>query len=253
MSYLALTYGPEKVIAWVNRTEGSKPGFRAQFDAVFGAPLPNVWRQWIEWERTFQQANLDRLRENPITPYRKVTDRALGSVSRAVVDRTTGTAYLGVFYPGQVSHLASLDLKTGKMKKLCVHRKGATRAFPAGHPGVPEDYRNVGQPVLVPGTMGTASYVLVGTPQAMAETWGSVCHGAGRQMSRTQSLKTVHARELVSELARRNIEVMSASLKTVAEEAPPAYKDVNEVVDVCHGAGISKRVAKLTPIGVVKG
>jgi len=119
MSYLALTYGPEKVIAWVNRTEGSKPGFRAQFDAVFGAPLPNVWRQWIEWERTFQQANLDRLRENPITPYRKVTDRALGSVSRAVVDRTTGTAYLGVFYPGQVSHLASLDLKTGKMKKLC--------------------------------------------------------------------------------------------------------------------------------------
>ncbi len=119
MSYLALTYGPEKVIAWVNRTEGSKPGYGAQFDAVFGAPLPHVWGQWIEWERSFQQGNLKRLRQYPITPYRKLTDRALGSVSRAVIDRRTDTVYLGVFSPGQVSHIASLDLKTGQMKKLC--------------------------------------------------------------------------------------------------------------------------------------
>jgi hypothetical protein len=118
MSYLALNYGPERVIAWVNRTEGSKPGFGAQFDAVFGAPLPNVWRQWIEWERIFQQGNLGRLRQHPITAYRPVTERSLGSVSRAVVDRNTNTAYFGVYFPGQVSHLASMDLANGTMKKL---------------------------------------------------------------------------------------------------------------------------------------
>jgi hypothetical protein len=119
MSYLALTYGPEKVIEWVSRSEGSKPGYGAQFKAVFGEALPEVWSRWIEWERRFQRENLDRLGQNPLTAYRKVTERALGSVSRAQVDRSTNTLYLALHFPGQVSHIASLDLASGTMKKLC--------------------------------------------------------------------------------------------------------------------------------------
>jgi tRNA-splicing ligase RtcB len=138
-------------------------------------------------------------------------------------------------------------------RKLLVHRKGATRAFPPGHPQVPADYRTVGQPVLVPGTMGTESYVLAGTERAMKETWGSTCHGAGRVMSRTQALKGVRGRELAHALAQQGITVRSDSYKTLAEEAPTAYKDVSAVVDVCDKAGISRKVAKLKPIGVVKG
>ena len=119
MSYVALTYGPQKVIRWVERSEDSKPGYGAQFKAVFGDPLSAVWSRWITWERSFQQANLDRLRQSPITAYRKLTENALGSVSRAVIDRSSDTAYFGVHYPGQVSHLASFNLKTGAMRKLC--------------------------------------------------------------------------------------------------------------------------------------
>ena len=141
----------------------------------------------------------------------------------------------------------------GKKQKLMIHRKGATRAFPPGHPDVPQDYRNVGQPVLIPGTMGTASYVLAGTLGAMDETWGSTCHGAGRLMSRTQSLRNVRGEELARELERGGIFVKSDSWKTLAEEAPNAYKDVRQVVEVCHRAGISKKVAKLKPLGVIKG
>lgn len=119
MSYLALTYAPEKVIQWVSRSEDSRPGYAAEFKVVFGEPLPAVWSRWITWERSFQGENLGRLRQNPITGYRKLTERALGSVSRAVVDRSTDTAYFGVHYPGQVSHLVSFNLKTGAMRKLC--------------------------------------------------------------------------------------------------------------------------------------
>lgn len=138
-------------------------------------------------------------------------------------------------------------------RKLVVHRKGATRAFPAGDARIPEDYRAVGQPVLIPGTMGTESYVLVGTERAMKETWGSTCHGAGRIMSRTQALKGVRGQALAKDLKKHGIVVWSDSWKTLAEEAPSAYKDVSEVVDVCHGAGISRKVARLKPRGVVKG
>lgn len=138
-------------------------------------------------------------------------------------------------------------------RKLLVHRKGATRAFAPGHPAVPEEYRSVGQPVIIPGTMGTESYVLTGTEQAMKETWGSTCHGAGRVMSRTQALKNVRGETLAQELKKQGIEVKSDSWKTLAEEAPFAYKDVGEVVGVCHSAGISKKVVKLKPMGVVKG
>lgn len=141
----------------------------------------------------------------------------------------------------------------GKKRKVCVHRKGATRAFPAGHPEVPEPYRAVGQPVFVPGSMGTYSYVLVGTDQAMKETFGTTCHGAGRMMSRTQALKMVQGRELQKQLKDQGIEIRTDSYKGLAEEAPFAYKDVSEVVEVCHKSGISRKVARMKPIGVVKG
>ncbi len=118
MSYLALTYGPQKLIQWVSRTPDSKRGYGAQFAAVYGEPLPVVWTRWIASERSFQKENLERLRQYPTTSYRKVTEHALGSVSRAVVDRATGTAYFGVDYPGQVAYLASFDLKTGATRKL---------------------------------------------------------------------------------------------------------------------------------------
>lgn len=141
----------------------------------------------------------------------------------------------------------------GRKMKLCVHRKGATRAFPAGHPEVPERYRSAGQPVLIPGTMGTFSYVAVGTELAMKETFGTTCHGAGRAMSRTKAMKQVNGRQLQKDLEAKEILVRTASYRGLAEEAPFAYKDVNEVVEVCHRAGISRKVARLKPIGVVKG
>ncbi len=141
----------------------------------------------------------------------------------------------------------------GKTRKLCVHRKGATRAFPAGHPDVPARYRDVGQPVLLPGSMGTHSYVLVGTEQALKETWGTTAHGAGRRMSRTQAAKQVHGSELLRELQKQGVQVRTDSLRGLAEEAPLAYKDVSEVVEACHQSGISRKVARMRPLGVVKG
>jgi len=141
----------------------------------------------------------------------------------------------------------------GKEKVLCVHRKGATRAFPAGRPEVPADLRSIGQPVLIPGDMGRYSYILVGTQKAMDETWGSVCHGAGRAMSRHQAMKTFTAGELLSELEKKGIIARAASKKGLVEEAPEAYKDVREVVDVVANSGIAKKVARMKPLGVVKG
>jgi len=141
----------------------------------------------------------------------------------------------------------------GKEKMLCVHRKGATRAFPAGHPEIPEDYRNVGQPVLIPGDMGRYSYVLVGTEQAMRETWGSVCHGAGRLMSRSAATRQISVAGLLAELEDAGVTVRAASKKGLVEEAPEAYKDVREVVNIVDQAGLAKKVAKMKPLGVVKG
>jgi len=141
----------------------------------------------------------------------------------------------------------------GKRMKLYVHRKGATRAFDTTRPEVPQKYRSVGQPVLIPGDMGSASYVLVGTPQAMAETFGSTCHGAGRLMSRTSATKRFSANEVVSMLQGRGVYIRAASRDGIVEEAPGAYKDVDDVVRIAHGAGISKMVARLKPIGVMKG
>ena len=141
----------------------------------------------------------------------------------------------------------------GKKQKLCVHRKGATRAFPAGHPDIPEKYSSIGQPVLIPGDMGRFSYILVGTEQAMVETFGSTCHGAGRMQSRAAVKRHLWGRDVLESLAARGIIIRTGSLSGLAEEAPEAYKDVTSVVNVAHNAGISKIVARTKPIGVIKG
>lgn len=141
----------------------------------------------------------------------------------------------------------------GEEMTLCVHRKGATRAFAPGHPEIPALYRQVGQPVLIPGDMGTASFVCKGTQKAMEETFGSTCHGAGRVMSRSQALKRAKGRAIERELAERGIVVRAQGRKTLGEEMPEAYKDVEAVVRVMDGAGISPRVARLRPLGVIKG
>lgn len=142
---------------------------------------------------------------------------------------------------------------SGRKVKLCVHRKGATRAFPAGHPDVPGDYLSIGQPVIIPGDMGTASWVLVGTQKAMDETFGSTCHGAGRVWSRSHAMKEISGHEVKARLEKEGILVLSTSTKTLAEETPEAYKDVDEVVEVAHSAGISKKVARMRPVAVIKG
>jgi tRNA-splicing ligase RtcB len=141
----------------------------------------------------------------------------------------------------------------GKRQTVCVHRKGATRSFPPGHAVLNDEYRRVGQPVIIPGDMGTASYVLVGTQKAMEETFGSTCHGAGRVLSRKAAKKASKGRAINRELEDRGIIVRWTGRATLAEEMPEAYKDVSQVVEVVHGAGISLKVAKLKPIGVVKG
>jgi tRNA-splicing ligase RtcB len=141
----------------------------------------------------------------------------------------------------------------GRAVRVCVHRKGATRAFGPGSPVLPADYRKVGQPVLVPGSMGTASWVLLGTAGSMNQTFGSTCHGAGRVMSRTAAKKTVQGQKLRDEMENDGITVRAGSLAGLAEEAPLAYKDVDRVVNVVHDAGIARKVARLKPLAVIKG
>jgi len=141
----------------------------------------------------------------------------------------------------------------GAVKQVCVHRKGATRAFPPGHRDVPEAYRGVGQPVIIPGSMGTASWVLVGQPGSMDESFGTTCHGAGRMMSRTAAVKLASGRRIDKELDALGIIARARGHKGLAEEQPAAYKDVDQVVEVVHNAGISKKVARLRPVGVIKG
>jgi tRNA-splicing ligase RtcB len=138
-------------------------------------------------------------------------------------------------------------------KNVCVHRKGATRAFPPGSKLIPEKYKNVGQPVLIPGDMGRYSYIAVGTEKAMDETFGSSCHGAGRNLSRRKALKNARGRDLMKELNEKGIVIQAKGYKTIAEEMPDAYKDVADVVDVMHNEGITKKVAIVKPIGVIKG
>jgi tRNA-splicing ligase RtcB len=141
----------------------------------------------------------------------------------------------------------------GKKKKVCVHRKGATRAFAPGNPLIPIKYKEYGQPVLIPGDMGRYSFVAAGTEKAMKETFGSSCHGAGRMQSRHQALKAAKGRNIISELNKKGIAVEAKGIKTIAEEMPEAYKDVSNVVDVMHNSGITLKVAKIRPVGVIKG
>lgn len=141
----------------------------------------------------------------------------------------------------------------GRKKRVWVHRKGATRAFPAGHPEVPSAYRAVGQPVIIPGDMGRASWILCGEPGAMERTFGTTCHGAGRAMSRTAAVKEAAGRRIDKELEARGVIARAQTKKGLAEEQPKAYKNVDDVVDVVHAAGLSSKVARMRPIGVIKG
>ncbi|HXV77011.1 MAG TPA: RtcB family protein, partial [Candidatus Polarisedimenticolaceae bacterium] len=141
----------------------------------------------------------------------------------------------------------------GGEREVWVHRKGATRAFPPGHPELPAAYREIGQPVLIPGDMGRASWVLVGRQGSMERTFGTTCHGAGRAMSRTAALRSARGRRIDRELERRGVIARARTLRGLAEEQPEAYKDVDVVVDVVDRAGLSSKVARLRPVGVVKG
>jgi tRNA-splicing ligase RtcB len=171
--------------------------------------------------------------------------RAVGSVLGA--DAAEGTVQVY-----DVAHnVAKVELHGGR--RVCVHRKGATRAFPAGSEEIPAAYREVGQPVFIPGSMGTASFVLAGEPGAMERTFGTTCHGAGRRLSRTAARKRIQGGELRRELEARGIVVRCPSPKGLAEEAPFAYKDVDRVVRVVERAGLARRVVRLVPLGVVKG
>jgi tRNA-splicing ligase RtcB len=141
----------------------------------------------------------------------------------------------------------------GRKLKVCVHRKGATRAFPAGHRDIPQRYKEIGQPVLIPGDMGRCSFIAVGTERAMEESFGSTCHGAGRVLSRGAAKRSIKGKDVLRQMEERGITVKAGDIPSLAEEASLAYKDVTEVIEVVHQAGISKKVAMATPIGVIKG
>jgi len=168
----------------------------------------------------------------------------------------TGPRHVGLYTIYEVAHnIAKFETHpvNGRGREVCVHRKGATRAFGPGHPELPGAYQHIGQPVLIPGDMGRYSYVLTGTETATQETFGSTCHGAGRRMSRRQAKKEVRGRNIAQELEDRGIIVRGESKRTIDEEHSGAYKDVANVVEACEQAGISKTVAQLRPMGVIKG
>jgi tRNA-splicing ligase RtcB (3'-phosphate/5'-hydroxy nucleic acid ligase) len=183
--------------------------------------------------------------------YGRANRQLLSDAARGVFRRAAG-ARLSLVY--DVSHnLAKIEMHPvdGRPRRLCVHRKGATRAFPPGHPEVPEDIREFGQPVLIPGTLGTASYVLAGVPGG--DAFHSTCHGAGRTMSRHQAARSVTGTELRARLNRAGIAARPKSWRGLTEETPEAYKDVDAVVSASEGAGLCRKVARLVPLGVVKG
>jgi tRNA-splicing ligase RtcB len=183
--------------------------------------------------------------------YARANRQVLAEAARRVVERVTGRG-LDLVY--DISHnLAKIETHEidGEQRRLCVHRKGATRALPPGHADLPADLGAVGQPVLIPGSMGTESYVLTGVEGASA--FASTCHGAGRAQSRQQAAKSVRGQDLRRQMQERNVAVRGASWRGLAEEMPGAYKDVSNVVEVAEGAGLCRRVARLVPLGVLKG
>ncbi|RKX22456.1 MAG: RNA-splicing ligase RtcB, partial [Candidatus Zixiibacteriota bacterium] len=164
--------------------------------------------------------------------------------------------HLGLHMVYDIAHnMAKLEehIFEGKSRQLYVHRKGATRAFGPGHLAIPQAYRQIGQPVIIPGDMGTASYLLVGTQKAMEETFGSTCHGAGRLMSRRAATRQFRADEVRARLENDGIYLRSASTRGISEEAPGVYKDINQVVEISHNSGIARKVARFRPVGVMKG
>jgi tRNA-splicing ligase RtcB len=184
--------------------------------------------------------------------------QCLMHLTRKVFEKVLGMPWqkIGMYLIYDVAHnIAKLEkyIIDGKEKTLCVHRKGATRAFGPGHPALPPRYKKTGQPVIIPGDMGRNSYLLVGTKKAEEETFGSACHGAGRVKSRTTATKSINLDTLLKELESKGIIVKASGRGTIVEEAPQAYKDVNEVVNVVHNVGISKRVCRMRPLGVIKG
>ncbi|MEN6429172.1 MAG: RtcB family protein [Phycisphaerales bacterium] len=182
--------------------------------------------------------------------------------NRQVLTHLTREAFARLFPKAELTLLYDVSHNTckveeheidGRPRKLYVHRKGATRAFGPGHPSLPEDLRAVGQPVLIGGTMGTASYILTGTTEGMNLAFGSCCHGAGRAMSRSQATKRWHGKDIVMHLAQKGIVIRGSSLRGIAEEAPGAYKDVTVVVEATEKAGLARKVARLEPLVCVKG
>jgi tRNA-splicing ligase RtcB (3'-phosphate/5'-hydroxy nucleic acid ligase) len=174
------------------------------------------------------------------------------SIRDAIRNVLGGTVADGVRQVYDVAHnVAKLERYDGR--ELCVHRKGATRAFPPGHDEIPADHREAGQAVFIPGSMGTSSFVLAGRPESMQRSFGTTCHGAGRLMSRTRARKQISGAELRRQLAEAGITVRCPSNRGLTEEAPFAYKDVEKVVEIVERAGLAARVAQLRPIGVVKG
>ncbi len=183
-----------------------------------------------------------------------ITNLVRGAWEKVLSRKISGKYNLDLVY--DVAHnIAKFEKHkiNGKEVRVCMHRKGATRAFGPGQIELPKVYRKIGQPVLIPGSMGTSSYVMVGTDAAMAESFGSTCHGAGRQMSRAESRRSVSGAALKKELEAQGIIIRCASLSGLTEEAPLAYKDINEVVDVVDRAGLAKKVARLVPLAVIKG
>src|SRR5437867_6098498 len=185
---------------------------------------------------------------------RQLITHGVRNAFKSVLHRSPEDLGMGIVY--DVCHnIVKIEEHTvdGKRWKVAVHRKGATRAFPPGHPETPAAYKSVGQPVLIPGDMGTCSFVLVGLPTAMERSFGSSCHGAGRQMSRKAAERTFRPNEVVKALSDKGIYLHAASKAGIVEEAPGAYKDVEHVVRVAEGAGLTKIVARMVPLGVVKG
>jgi len=178
----------------------------------------------------------------------------IGHMVRDVFLRFFPKAELKLLYDvsHNMAHIEKHELD-GVIMDVCVHRKGATRAFPPDHPSLPEKYRPVGQPVIIPGSMGTESYILVGTKRGMEECFASTCHGAGRVLSRKAAMKSEDADTVLKRLEQRGIKVMADQMGTIREEIPEAYKDVSRVVDVVEKAGISRKVARLRPLAVIKG
>jgi len=173
---------------------------------------------------------------------------------RESFNRVFGNVKIDVVYD-LCHNIAKLEKHNidGKIKQVCIHRKGAARSFGPGREEIPEVYRSVGQPVIIPGSMGTASYLLVGTKKAEEISFGSTCHGAGRLMSRNAALRDFRGEKVKSDLMKKNIEIKAGGWKSIAEEAPEVYKDIDEVVDVSHKVGIGNLVCRVIPLGVMKG